>query len=103
MKKYKLSNEDFVIDQERKCFIPINLGNVDYIDYLKWIESGNEPDEKDLDPEITIDEKRRVDILDAWPIYNQLEALTENENGRPEKLNLLLSDIDGIKTKYPKN
>lgn len=36
------------------------------------------------------------------PIESQLEAITEDRLGRPEKLNEILATIQEIKTKYPK-
>jgi len=53
-------------------------------------------------PAPTFDQLRQRDILDAWPIHRQLEAITEKEAGRPELMNMLLSDIATIKTKHPK-
>lgn len=49
-----------------------------------------------------VDDARRDAILRAWPVSAQLEALTENMAGRPEKLNKLLSDISQIKQEFPK-
>lgn len=49
-----------------------------------------------------VKDARRDAILRAWPVSAQLEALTENVAGRPEKLNKLLSDISQIKQEFPK-
>ena len=46
--------------------------------------------------------ERKSAILNQWPVYNQLEAITENFMGRPKKLQSLLSDIISIKALYPK-
>jgi hypothetical protein len=45
---------------------------------------------------------RRVEIMNAWPIESQFEALTESSMGRPEKLNELINFIIETKEKYPK-
>ncbi|MCT4575077.1 MAG: hypothetical protein N4A43_02350 [Alphaproteobacteria bacterium] len=46
--------------------------------------------------------RRRDKILKDYPIHTQLEAITENEMGKPEKLNLLISGINQIKSDIPK-
>lgn len=33
-------------DNERNCFIPIDLGNIDYTEYLEWLQVPNTPDEE---------------------------------------------------------
>jgi hypothetical protein len=44
---YKLftspSKTQFIIRLLDKAFIPINLANTDYQEYLKWLEEGNTP------------------------------------------------------------
>lgn len=45
---------------------------------------------------------RRAEILAAFPIHAQLEALTESAAGRPEKLAALLAHINAVKAKHPK-
>lgn len=48
-----------------------------------------------------IREIRQDAYLGAYPIEEQLEALTEAAAGRPEKLNNLLESIKMIKELYP--
>ena len=40
---------------------------------------------------------RQLRYLKSWPIEKQLEALTENSMGRPEKLNKLREDFTKIR------
>lgn len=57
-------------------------------------------DNEKLDKAI-IDE-RRYAILNKWPVEKQLEAITENALGRPDKLNELTKFILKVKEDYPK-
>ena len=45
---------------------------------------------------------RRAVILKTWPVYAQLEAITEYANDRPEKMNQLKEFIQTVKDLYPK-
>ena len=45
---------------------------------------------------------RKESILKEWPIDKQLEALTENAMGQPEKLNQLIFFLKNVKIEYPK-
>lgn len=45
---------------------------------------------------------RKAEILKAWPIDKQLEAITEYANNRPEKMNQLKEFIQTVKELYPK-
>ena len=40
---YKLSNTDFVIRIEDRAYIPKDTRNVDYHEYLEWLNGGNTP------------------------------------------------------------
>jgi hypothetical protein len=40
---YKLTKENVVIRISDNAFIPSDLGNTDYQDYLKWVSEGNTP------------------------------------------------------------
>jgi len=45
---YKLTAEDgFVQRLTDKAFIPFDVGNVDYQEYLDWLEEGNTPQPAD--------------------------------------------------------
>jgi len=41
-------------------------------------------------------------ILKEFSVLQQLEAITENEMGRPEKMTALLAHINQVKLLYPK-
>lgn len=56
----------------------------------------------DFEEDKTYFDKRRERILKDYPIHTQLEAITENAMGRPEKLNLLIAGIEQIKVEIPK-
>lgn len=60
----------------------------------QWLETA------ELEPEWK--RNRRKAILDQFPVHDQLEAITENEDNRPEKLTALLSHIQDVKTQFPK-
>ena len=49
----------------------------------------------------TLDERKSV-IMSEWPVEKQLEAITENALGRPEKLNELTKFIQKVKKDLPK-
>ncbi len=45
---------------------------------------------------------RKAEILKAWPIDKQLEAITEFADNKPEKMNQLKDFIQTVKELYPK-
>lgn len=45
---------------------------------------------------------RKAEILKAWPVHMQLEAITEFINDRPEKMHQLTDFIQTVKDLYPK-
>lgn len=48
---YKLTNDYTIFRILDNSFIPINLENTDYQQYLKWISEGNIPEPADVLPE----------------------------------------------------
>lgn len=48
------------------------------------------------------DHARRHAYLTAWPVSQQMEALTEAAMGRPEKLDRMTADFAAIKAANPK-
>ena len=69
---------------------------------MAWIE-GNPFTQAELDQRV-IDgrnDNRRTAILEEWPVNKQLEALTEDKVGRPEKLNALVAHINQVKLGNP--
>ncbi len=47
---YKLTNADVILRLTDNAFIPVNINNRDYKEYLVWIKEGNIPQEPDLQP-----------------------------------------------------
>jgi hypothetical protein len=45
--------------------------------------------------------RRREEFLAKWPLEDQVEALIENADGRPAKLNKILTDKADIETRIP--
>lgn len=69
-------------------------------------ESGNWilPQDNPLEAENTIiNNKRRKAILEEFPVHKQLEAFCDYVSGNKLKMIELLTGIDKIREKYPKN
>lgn len=61
----------------------------------------------EIDPNVNSANKqankaRKEAILKEWPIEKQLEAITENLMGQPEKMKELIFFLKSIKQEYPK-
>ena len=67
-------------------------------EYAEYQAINNEMIEDDR----TYSDKRRERILEEYPIEDQLEAITENAMGRPDKLTSLIAGIEQIKAEIPK-
>ena len=100
MKKYKLTDSGVQRPEDGAC-IPDCVGNRDWDEYQIWLTDGNTPDPMDLPPEPTRDENVSRDILEAWPIEKQVEALVDNAAGDTTKLDSLKTHIEEIKVRYP--
>ena len=53
MKNYKIINDQLIYYIEENLYIPNDLGNIDYQEYLNWVSQGNEPLPPDPLPEPT--------------------------------------------------
>jgi hypothetical protein len=42
--KYQLHETGAILDTEHNLLIPLDSANQDYVEYLTWLEEGNEPD-----------------------------------------------------------
>ena len=62
----------------------------------KWEHHKAPIDEKD------VQRQRQLEIMAAWPMDKQFEAITEFHMDRPDKMNELVSYIESVKEKYPK-
>ena len=45
--------------------------------------------------------RRKENYLSHWPVHAQLEALFEDRDGRPEKLDAMRADFARIKREHP--
>ena len=45
--KNKEGNSTAVLHKARKAFIPFDENNVDYQEYLEWVDAGNTPEAAD--------------------------------------------------------
>lgn len=55
---YKLTNSNYIIRLLDNACIPMDSGNRDYRDYLRWLDDGNIATPADQIPEKTAEEKR---------------------------------------------
>ena len=55
-----------------------------------------------LPKDVNIDTLRAELYIKAWPSHKQLEAIQDNANGDPTKLNKMNAEFDAIKKAYPK-
>lgn len=37
-----------IFDRERQLVIPLSMSNMDYVEYLNWLDAGNQPDEPEV-------------------------------------------------------
>lgn len=88
MAKYKLLLDGYVLDQERQCIIPPDTGNIDYVEYLAWVDDGNTPDPYQTAEEIEAEKwmilrsdrttrLMQTDFMMTYDFYNSV--LTEQE------------------------
>lgn len=65
---YKLSNTDFVIRIEDRAYIPKDTRNVDYHEYLEWLNGGNTP--------LPIDPKTQEELI----LEEKVSKIKEEKN-----------------------
>lgn len=51
---------------------------------------------------VSVSVRREQAILAVWPVSQQMEALTEAQMGRPDKLLALKEHIQAVKAQFPK-
>ena len=71
---YKILNENTILRIKDNSCIPINEGNMDYQQYLKWLSEGNKP----------------------LPLYNQQEIKEKKIEDNKKKAATLLAETDFI-------
>lgn len=73
---YKLTNLNCIVRLVDKALIPFDENNVDYKDYLKWLDAGNTPEPAD---ELKL-------VIDAMPKKSEVEVKIEALESRIKKL-----------------
>lgn len=93
-------------DQPELNWLKYDAGIIDPSPYLHKVENGKIIDrDEPLVHHLELDyaDKRRLEILETWPMETQLEAMTEAAMGRPEKLEALKLFLVSVKDKHPKD
>jgi hypothetical protein len=54
---YQLTQYEIIIRLSDNAYIPLDPNNMDYQEYLKWLEEGNTPEPASAPPELTPLEK----------------------------------------------
>jgi hypothetical protein len=97
---YKLLKEGMVLRIKDKAVIPADPQNMDYAEYIEWLKVGHTPIE--ADDEIIVPDyitNREKEYPSMGEVF---EALLENMEGRPEKLQKVLAKRKFVQEKYPK-
>lgn len=88
MAKYKLLPDGYILEQERQMIIPPDTANMDYVEYLAWVDDGNTPDPYQTAEEILAEKwmilrsdrttkLMQTDFMMTYDFYNNV--LTEQE------------------------
>jgi hypothetical protein len=88
MAKYKSLPDGYVLDQEREWIIPPDTANMDYVEYLQWVDDGNTPDPYQTEEEILAEKwmllrsdrttrLMQIDFMMTYDFYN--DVLSEQE------------------------
>lgn len=81
MALYKLTQGVHTFDciiREDGLVIPPNVDNIDYQQYLRWLQKGNTPDAADPEP-VIVEQITRVQILNSLT-HNELQATYNSLN-----------------------
>lgn len=104
MARYKLLNDDRIYDQENNLIIPADLSNMDYVEYLEWVEDGNTPDPYQTAEEILAEKwmllrsdrttrLMQTDFMMTYDFYTSV--LTEQEKTGLTAYRQALRDLPG--------
>lgn len=80
---YKLTQNEFIIRLEDGCYIPWDELNVDYQEYIVWLDEGNTPDPADAEPVIIPSITTRQFLIAAMGagFITSAEALAASTSG----------------------
>jgi hypothetical protein len=94
---YKLTDNTTIIRISDGANIPNDPANIDYAEYLEWVEEGNTPDAY-VAPEKSWQEKRQADIASGGygEITEQLEIIGE------QGMTVFQDHIAAVKAAHPK-
>jgi hypothetical protein len=78
---YTLTSEpNTIIRDEDGAFIPFDEANVDYVEYLWWLDEGNTPNPPPADPTPPMEEPPPPDIVEVHAQVQDIDArLTDLE------------------------
>lgn len=101
---YKLTPHENTIQRiSDNAFIPTDLGNRDYQDYLAWVAAGNEP-EPYVEPPLTIEQiyalRQQAYQQESDPLKIEAEYDAMLNNTEPDYTAWIMK-VQEIKDRYP--